>query len=122
MRPIPFSRELLDIKEKVEQRVSARFNSCLLNHYRNGQDSNGWHSDDERELGTNPVIASVSLGAERMFHFRHKGDKTLRHKMVLQHGSLLLMGGETQHYWHHQLPKTKKKIGSRINMTFRCIL
>ncbi len=121
MRPRPFTKELLAIKQKVETMANVAFTTCLLNLYRNGRDSNGWHADDEKELGKNPVIASVSLGAERYFHLRYKKDRSQKQKLLLQHGSLLLMQGETQHYWQHQLPKTAKKIGDRINLTFRVI-
>ncbi len=88
---------------------------------RNGRDSNGWHADNEKELGENPVIASVSFGAERMFHLQHNYDKNIKQKILLQHGSLLVMKGETQHFWKHQIPKTAKEIESRINLTFRII-
>lgn len=106
MYPHKFTKELLVIKHKVEDAIKASFTSCLLNLYRDGQDSNGWHSDDEKELGMNPVIASVSFGAERQFQLKHKTDKELKHKLLLRHGSLLLMKDETQHYWKHQIPKT----------------
>jgi alkylated DNA repair dioxygenase AlkB len=122
MQPHVFTHALLEIKEQVEKVALVKFTSCLLNYYRDGKDSNGWHSDDEKELGKNPVIASVSLGAPRMFHFRNKKDKTLKHKLPLEHGSLLLMQGTTQHYWQHQLPKTAKNVGGRINLTFRVII
>jgi alkylated DNA repair dioxygenase AlkB len=89
--------------------------------YRNGSDSNGWHADNEKELGKNPVIASVTLGQERYFHLKHKNDPRLKHKILLEHGSLLLMQGETQHHWLHQIPKTTRPIGQRINLTFRVI-
>lgn len=121
MEPNPFTKELLEIKTLLKNLVGMEFNACLLNLYRNGKDSNGWHSDDEKELGTDPVIASISLGQDRFFHLRHKKNKQLKHKLLLQHGSLLLMGGKTQHYWHHQLPKTAKPIGKRINLTFRSL-
>ena len=121
MHPHQFGDTLLKIKELVIEHTKFEFTTCLLNRYRNGKDSNGWHADDEKELGQNPVIASVSLGAERYFHLRHKKDNTLKHKMLLQHGSLLVMKGETQHFWQHQLPKTAKIIGERINLTFRII-
>lgn len=120
MRPHPFFEELNRIRQKVEMMTSENFTSCLLNLYRNGQDSNGWHSDNEKELGNNPIIASVSFGEERYFHLKYK-TKPIKHKILLQHGSLLLMKGTTQHHWLHQIPKTKKKIGSRINLTFRTI-
>ena len=121
MYPSPFSATLLEIKEKVEQQLKKEFTTCLLNLYRNGQDSNGWHSDDEKELGVNPIIASVSFGASRSFHMKHKTDKTQKLRLNLAHGSLLVMSGSTQHHWLHQIPKTKKNVGERINLTFRII-
>lgn len=121
MQPQVFSKELLAIKQKIEEITQIEFTSCLLNLYRDGRDSNGWHADDEKELGGNPAIASISLGHERFFYFRHKKDKNLKHKILLKHGSLLLMQGETQHFWQHQIPKTSKSIGERINLTFRVI-
>ena len=121
MQPHPFTKELQLIKSKIEATANSEFSTCLLNLYRDGSDSNGWHADDEKELGINPVIASLSFGAERIFHFKHKSNKELKEKLILQHGSLLLMKGATQHHWLHQIPKTKKKIGKRINLTFRFI-
>ncbi|MBD1260937.1 alpha-ketoglutarate-dependent dioxygenase AlkB [Maribacter polysiphoniae] len=121
MRPKPFTENLGEINSLLEDLTRTAFNTCLLNFYRNGRDSNGWHSDDEKELGQNPVIASISLGQERVFHLRHKKDKSLKHKLLLGHGSLLLMKGKTQHYWQHQVPKTTKPIGGRINLTFRVL-
>ncbi|MCP4975406.1 MAG: alpha-ketoglutarate-dependent dioxygenase AlkB [Maribacter sp.] len=121
MHPRPFTDKLLEIKQKIEEIEYVEFNSCLLNLYRNGKDSNGWHADDEKELGQNPIIASISLGQERTFHLRHKKDTKLKHKITLEHGSLLLMKGSTQHYWQHQVPKTAKPILERINLTFRII-
>ncbi|BFP39672.1 alpha-ketoglutarate-dependent dioxygenase AlkB [Flavobacteriaceae bacterium GF1] len=121
MHPHMFSGELLEIKQKLERDVGIVFTTCLVNRYRDGKDSNGWHADDEKELGQNPIIASVSLGEQRYFHLRHKEDKALKHKILLENGSLLLMKGETQHFWQHQIPKTAKKIGERINLTFRII-
>jgi alkylated DNA repair dioxygenase AlkB len=121
MKPHSFKDELLEIKEKIETKLRIKFTSCLANLYRDGKDSNGWHADDEKELGKNPTIASVSFGAERIFHFKHKKNSALKSKLVLEHGSLLLMQGATQHNWLHQIPKTKKQIGKRINLTFRII-
>lgn len=121
MQPHAFTPELLAIKAAVEKEVGVVFSSCLLNYYRDGKDSNGWHADDEKELGPHPVIASVSFGAERFFHLRHKRNKVLKHKMHLQQGSLLVMQGKTQTYWQHQIAKTARKIGGRINLTFRVI-
>lgn len=121
LKPEYFPESLLKIKKKVENFSDMNFNSCLANLYRDGQDSMGWHSDDEKELGRNPVIASVSFGAERIFHLKHKTDRNLKEKIILKHGSLLMMEGGLQHTWKHQLPKTKKIIGARINLTFRKI-
>jgi len=113
MHPHKFSSTLLKIKSKIEDTTNEIFTTCLLNQYRDGQDSNGWHADDEKELGQNPVIASVSFGASRMFHLKHRYDKSHKCKLLLESGSLLLMKGTTQHFWLHQVPKTKKQIGSR---------
>ncbi len=121
LKPHAFNNDLATIKSKIETVVNAEFTTCLLNLYRDGLDSNGWHADNEKELGPNPIIASVSFGAERIFHFKHKQKKDLKEKLILQHGSLLLMKGATQHNWLHQIPKTKKPIGKRINLTFRII-
>ena len=122
MQPHPFTPLLLKIKKKVETLSGLEFTTCLLNLYRQGKDSNGWHADDEKELGVNPAIASISLGHPRMFKFRRKDDKKNVLKLLLTSGSLLLMEGSTQHFWQHQLPKTSRKIGPRINLTFRHIL
>lgn len=122
MDPEPFPEMLQQLKNKLENFTKSTFNVCLANLYRDGQDSMGWHSDDEKELGKNPTIASISLGGERMFHFQHKIKKELKQKFVLAPGSLLIMAGETQHFWKHQLPKTKKQVAPRINLTFRQII
>lgn len=121
MSPKIFNKELLDIKLDIEQTVNHQFTSVLLNLYRNGNDSNGWHADNEKELGKNPVIASLSLGASRLFQFKHRKLMDQRYKIILEHGSLLLMKGEMQHFWLHQVPKTKIDVGERINLTFRTI-
>lgn len=121
MYPEIFTPLLKKIKSKIEQDSGHRFNTVLLNLYRDGQDSNGWHADNEKELGKNPVIASVSFGETRPFHFKHRTIKTERHKLDLTHGSLLIMRGEMQHYWLHQIAKTKKPVSPRINLTFRYI-
>ena len=121
MLPCAFDGELLKIKNYIETKLKIKFTSCLANLYRDGKDSNGWHADNEKELGTNPIIASVSFGAERLFHFKNRYDKALKKKLNLEDGSLLLMKGKTQHNWLHQIPKTKKPIGKRINLTFRII-
>jgi alkylated DNA repair dioxygenase AlkB len=122
MYPDPFPKYLLPVKKATEQLSQHQFNTLLLNLYRNGSDSNGWHADNEKELGLNPVIASISLGEERPFHFKHKTIKAQRHKLYLGHGSLLIMSGEMQHFWVHQIAKTRKEINPRINLTFRTLI
>ncbi len=117
----PWIQPLLEIKEKIEEVSGLTFNSALLNRYRNGADSVSWHADDERELGQNPVIGSVTFGEARPFQLKHK-TKAEKTKIVLEHGSYLLMGGPTQHYWLHQIPKSKKSLSERINLTFRRII
>ena len=113
---------LWQLKKHLEQQVGHSFNSVLLNYYRNGHDSVTWHSDDEPELGQNPVIASISLGAERVFQFRHRCKKRRGTKeLVLADGSLLLMLGALQHHWQHQLPKSNKPCEARINLTYRYV-
>jgi alkylated DNA repair dioxygenase AlkB len=121
MQPHPWNPLLQLIKDEIEEVSKANFTTVLLNLYRDGKDSNGWHADNEKELGQNPVIASLSLGAERSFHLRHNTIKEQKIKINLEHGSLLLMKGETQHFWKHQIPKTSKIIEPRINLTFRII-
>ncbi|MBP6181743.1 alpha-ketoglutarate-dependent dioxygenase AlkB [Flavobacterium sp.] len=121
MQPHPWNLLLQKIKSQIESVSDTTFTSVLLNQYRDGKDSNGWHADNEKELGINPVIASVSFGAERTFQLKHNSDKDQKKSIVLEHGSLLLMKGTTQHFWKHQIPKTAKPIGPRINGTFRVI-
>ena len=121
VHPLPWTTTLLTLKTRVEAAAGITFNSVLLNRYRTGQDSVGWHSDDEPELGTNPVIASVSLGAARNFQFKHKHNPDLKLAIELTNGTLLLMRGTTQHFWKHQIPKTTKVLSPRINLTFRVI-
>ncbi len=120
--PEKFTSELLEIQQKLNVQTGKDFTHCLANFYRDGNDSMGWHSDDENALGIDPVIASVSLGGVRNFQLKHKNIKDEKFKLDLEHGSLLLMAGSTQHFWKHQLPKTKKQVTSRINLTFRTIL
>ncbi|PKA83685.1 alkylated DNA repair dioxygenase AlkB [Ulvibacter sp. MAR_2010_11] len=122
MFPQPFTKTLLTLKNKVETVTSEKFTTVLLNLYRDGSDSNGWHSDDEAELGKHPVIVSLSFGEERFFHFRQKSNKKNSFKILLEHGSLLVMKGSTQENWQHQLPKSKKITKPRINLTFRSII
>ena len=123
MEPSTWTDELNEIKRSIESEVAISFNSVLINYYRDGQDRVAWHSDDEKELGKNPVIGSVSFGAERTFKLRHKQYKenNLKQSIVLKNGSLLLMKGATQHHWMHEIPRTAKPIGPRINLTFRVI-
>ena len=115
------TKDLKYLLNQIHEKTNYRFNSVLLNLYRDGMDSNGWHSDNEPELGNDPKIASITLGGERFFHIKHKKIKDLRYKILLKHGSLLLMGKKSQTEWVHQIPKTKKKIKPRINLTYRYI-
>ncbi len=117
----PWTTELAELKARIEQTSNLEFNSVLINWYRDGQDSMGWHSDDEKCLGDAPQIASLSLGESRRFIFREKSDHSNKKEMLLSNGSLLLMLGETQRLWQHSLPKTRKSIGDRVNLTFRQI-
>ncbi len=120
--PQPWIPVLCEIKARVEAVAATSFNSVLANLYRDGRDSVAWHSDDEPELGERPIIASVSFGAVRRFVLRHKQRKEIaRVNVLLPNGSVLLMEGDTQRFWEHQVPKTAKKIGTRINLTFRTI-
>jgi len=121
MQPNHWTLLLQKMKFYVESVSSTNFTTVLLNYYRDGNDSIGWHADNEKELGTNPVIASVSFGAERTFQLKHNSDKNQKKNIVLEHGSLLLLKGPTQHFWKHQIPKTSKPMGPRINLTFRTI-
>ncbi|WP_454253312.1 alpha-ketoglutarate-dependent dioxygenase AlkB family protein [Pseudomonas sp. Marseille-Q7302] len=118
---LPWTPLLQRIREAVEAACGHGFNGVLLNRYRDGQDSMGWHSDDEASLGLNPLIASLNLGAARRFDFRRKGSSRIGHSLELGHGSLLVMGGATQHHWQHQIAKTRKASGVRLNLTFRRI-
>lgn len=121
LMPLPFTAELLLLKNSIEACTKREFNSVLLNLYRNQQDSMGWHSDDEKELGDFPFIASLSLGSSRVFQLKHKVDKLLKGKIELSHGSLLCMGGPMQSFWQHAIPKSNIPCGPRINLTFRQI-
>jgi alkylated DNA repair dioxygenase AlkB len=120
LAPKIWTKELLEIKQKIETESKVNFNSVLLNLYRSGNDSISWHTDAEKELGINPVIASVNFGATRKFQLRHIKTKE-KIEIELTHGSLLIMQGELQHFWQHQVPKTSKVVSERINLTFRVI-
>lgn len=121
LKTLPFNSILLEIKAKIESQSNFKFNSVLCNLYRDGNDSNGWHADNERELGKNPVIASVSLGCMRTFEMKHN-QTNQKLRFELNSGSLLILGGETQHNWKHQIAKKKSITTPRINLTFRTIL
>ena len=118
---LPWTDELLALKEKIEELSSETFNSCLLNLYHNGNEGMAWHSDGEKDLKKDGAIASLSFGAERKFAFKHKEDKTTV-SLLLEHGSLLIMKGTTQTHWLHRLPPTKLVSKPRINLTFRTIV
>lgn len=118
--PEPWHPLVRDIARRVEAICEQSFNGVLLNLYRHGQDSMGWHADNEAVLGVNPMIASVSLGASRRFVLRHASGE--RREIQLNHGSLLVMAGEMQHHWQHALPKMAASRGARINLTFRALL
>ena len=119
-RALAWTKELSELKQIVEEYVGIKFNSCLLNLYHNGNEGMGWHSDDEKPLGKNNTIASLSFGAERKFSFKHKQTKQTV-SLVLEHGSLLIMKDSTQRNWLHSLPKSKNITQPRINLTFRTI-
>lgn len=118
LTPTPWTDTLSTLRDEVARIADARFNSVLANLYRDGNDGVGWHADNERELGTNPVIASVSLGATRRFDLKHRDTGELV-RVDLPAGSLLVMSGQSQHKWVHRIAKTKKLCGERINLTFR---
>ncbi|WP_316929485.1 alpha-ketoglutarate-dependent dioxygenase AlkB family protein [Arcticibacter svalbardensis] len=120
-RALKWTKELLAIKQLVEDKSQIKYNSCLLNLYHTGDEGMSWHSDDEKSLGKNTSIASVSFGGERKFMLKHKVEKTTI-SIILEHGSLLVMKGATQSNWLHSLPKTKKIGTPRVNLTFRTIV
>jgi alkylated DNA repair dioxygenase AlkB len=120
--PLPFTPLLQSLRQDIEHATGQAFNALLLNYYRNGSDSVSWHSDDEKELGSDPVIASLSLGGTRRFELRHKTRKESgKRQLELSHGSLLLMGRGTQNNWQHQIPKQPGLVTPRLNLTFRLI-
>ncbi|MES2624571.1 MAG: alpha-ketoglutarate-dependent dioxygenase AlkB [Pseudomonadota bacterium] len=121
LTPLPWTSTLVEIKTKIESSYDIRLNSVLLNYYRNGQDSVAWHSDNETELGPDPLIASLSLGIERKFELKRRDGAAQKVSMVLANGSLLLMGSGLQRYWSHQIPKQPWVMQPRINLTFRFI-
>jgi alkylated DNA repair dioxygenase AlkB len=121
MQPLPWTPELAELKARIEAVSGARFNAVLANLYRDGNDSMGWHADDEPELGEAPVIASLSLGAGRDFAFRDRMGARPTKYLHLEHGSLLVMAGTTQQHWQHALPRRRRVSEARINLTFRQI-
>jgi alkylated DNA repair dioxygenase AlkB len=118
---LPWTKELLELKNKVEEQTSETFNSCLLNLYHSGDEGMAWHSDAEKDLKKNGAIASLSFGAERKFAFKHKQTQQ-KVELLLEHGSLLIMKDTTQTHWLHRLPPTKKVQTPRVNLTFRTIV
>jgi alkylated DNA repair dioxygenase AlkB len=122
LEPLPWTPPLAGLRARVELASGAPFDSLLMNLYRDGRDSVSWHSDAEPELGRNPVIASLSLGAARRFQLRSRPPlPPRRHELTLRHGDLLVMRGATQHEWAHQVPRTARTVGPRINLTFRLV-
>lgn len=119
--PLPWTPLLSEIRQRVVASLGQPLNAVLLNLYRDGRDSMGWHSDDEAEMGSDPLVVSLSLGAERRFDLRRKGHNCIERSLPLGHGSLLVMGARTQHYWQHQVAKTRRHCNARLNLTFRMI-
>lgn len=120
--PTKWIPEVYQLKELIEKLIGRDFNSALINHYRDGKDYMGWHSDDEKELGDSPVIASVSIGETRDFIFRSKADKSKKISVELKDGDLLIMSTDVQKYWQHSIPKRLKVTKERINITFRKVI
>lgn len=121
-QPHPWPAALLPVRQRLANELDGAFNSVLANRYRDGRDCMGWHSDNEPELGPHPLIASLSLGATRRFVLKHRHDPSRKLELELAHGSLLVMGGDTQQNYRHALPRTARPVGERINLTFRRIL
>ena len=121
-QPLPWLPVLQVLRRRLKNEWAWNPNAVLVNWYRDGQDSMGWHSDDESELGNEPTIASISLGASRRFLLRHKKHKHMPiYELVLEHGSLLIMAGSTQKFWRHSVPKSTHAVGQRVNLTFRLV-
>lgn len=118
---LPWTEDLIAIKSLIEEKSGETYNSCLLNLYHTGEEGMAWHSDGEADLKKNGAIASLSLGAERKFAFKHRETKE-KVELMLEHGSLLVMKGTTQSHWLHRLPPTKKISNPRVNLTFRTIV
>ena len=120
-QPLPWTPLLTQLRERLQLELAQPLNAVLLNYYRDGQDSMGWHSDDEPVLGRNPLIVSLNLGATRRFDLRRVGGSRIEHSIELEHGSLLVMSGATQHHWQHQVAKSRRVMQPRLNLTFRLI-
>lgn len=120
--PLLWTPELLQIKERAEEIAGVTFNSVLLNYYRDGNDSVAWHSDNEKVLGTHPVIASVSFGQVRSFDIRNKQDHSSKYSIRLENGALMIMKGNLQTDWEHRVPKSIKPMRARVNLTFRVVI
>ena len=121
-QPHPWPAALVPIRQRLANELDGAFNSVLANRYRDGHDYMGWHSDNESALGPHPLIASLSLGATRRFALKHRHDSSRKLELELPHGSLLVMGGDTQRNYKHSLPRTARPLGERINLTFRNIV
>ena len=121
-QPRPWPAVLLHVRQRLANELDCAFNSVLANRYRDGRDCMGWHSDNESELGPNPLIASLSLGATRRFVLKHRHEPSRKLELELPHGSLLVMAGDTQRNYRHALPRTAGPVGERINLTFRRIV
>lgn len=122
LQPNKWNKGLLFLKENIEKVALANFNSVLMNWYRDGEDYINWHTDAEKELGQNPIIASLNFGATRRFLIRRIDNNSIKLEFALKHGTLLIMKGELQHFWQHSVPKEKKVKQVRINLTFRTII
>ena len=120
--PDPWIDELVELRDLSSRHTGTSFNSVLCNLYRDGSDGVDWHADDEPEFGPMPVIASWSLGATRRFDLRRVDDHSIKVELELHHGDLVIMNGTTQELWRHRVPKTKKPVGERINLTFRLVM
>ncbi len=122
LQPKNWNKGLLFLKENIEKLANVNFNSVLMNLYRDGEDYINWHADAEKELGQNPIIASVNFGATRRFLIRRNDDNSIKLEFPLKHGTLLIMKQDLQHFWQHSVPKEKKVKQTRINLTFRTII
>lgn len=121
LQPLPWKQPLIWLRTRLQQHAGLRFNSVLLNWYRSGEDHVSWHADAEPELGLNPTIASITLGATRRFLLRRQKRQEEKIELPLAHGTLLIMSGALQHHWQHSVPRQRRVQNSRINLTFRMV-